>query len=87
MLQYLLGPIVELGVAHRAITHRAMVDPEHAVGERTQKRAVMADANNGAARACQKLLQPQGRLKVEMLSADDKPFGLYFLEDAEIIDR
>ena len=28
-----------------------------------------------------------GRLKVEMLSADDKPFGLYFLEDAEIIDR
>ncbi len=28
-----------------------------------------------------------GRLKIEMLSADGKPFGLYFLEDAEVIDR
>lgn len=28
-----------------------------------------------------------GRLKLEMLAADDKPFGLYFLEDAEVIDR
>ena len=28
-----------------------------------------------------------GRLKLEMVAADDKPFGLYFLEDAEVIDR
>ncbi len=28
-----------------------------------------------------------GRLKFEMVAADDKPFGLYFLEDAEVIDR
>ena len=28
-----------------------------------------------------------GRLKIEMVSADGKPYGLYFLEDAEVIDR
>ncbi len=28
-----------------------------------------------------------GRLKIEMVSEDEKPFGLYFLEDAEVIDR
>jgi len=28
-----------------------------------------------------------GRLKFEMISEDGKPFGLYFLEDAEVIDR
>ena len=28
-----------------------------------------------------------GRLKIEMVSEGDKPFGLYFLEDAEVIDR
>jgi hypothetical protein len=28
-----------------------------------------------------------GRLKIEMVAEGDKPFGLYFLEDAEVIDR
>ena len=28
-----------------------------------------------------------GRLKIEMAAADGKPFGLYFLEEAEVIDR
>ncbi len=28
-----------------------------------------------------------GRLKFEMVAADDKPYGLYFLEDAVVIDR
>ena len=28
-----------------------------------------------------------GRLKIEMVSEGDKPYGLYFLEDAEVIDR
>jgi hypothetical protein len=28
-----------------------------------------------------------GRLRFEMVAADNKPFGLYFLEEAEVIDR
>lgn len=28
-----------------------------------------------------------GRFKIEMVSEDGKPFGLYYIEDAEIIDR
>lgn len=28
-----------------------------------------------------------GRLKIQMVESDGKPFGLYFLEDAEVIDR
>ena len=28
-----------------------------------------------------------GRLKIEMVAEDGKPYGLYFLEDAEVIDR
>ena len=28
-----------------------------------------------------------GRLKIEMVAEGGKPYGLYFLEDAEVIDR